>query len=174
MRAAVDGKRGLGAMPNNTVIMVSFAACFALALSNVSQGPENVLSLSTLSLIENTCGVLERVGIFSPHFSGLSKLFAQHIRGLLSNVFIDDMPNIRQQADNETNRAPFQNVQSISRTTSPNSPNPVHFSTRQDDSILDLTEEQIFELLSSTNVSQGMDPVNDAMFTNWMDWPTLS
>jgi len=86
MRAAVQGEGRLKSMPNNTAIMISFAACFALRLSmlvarnNLSLGP------SIKILIEETADVLERIGTIPSHRKGTSALFGRHLREVVRNT----------------------------------------------------------------------------------------
>ncbi|KAI8311797.1 Satratoxin biosynthesis SC1 cluster transcription factor SAT9 [Colletotrichum sp. SAR11_59] len=69
MRAAIQGESQLQSIPNNTTIMVSFAACFALTLSAYATGSSN-LAPSIRNLIEETADVLERIGSATNHRNG--------------------------------------------------------------------------------------------------------
>ncbi|KAI8282734.1 Satratoxin biosynthesis SC1 cluster transcription factor SAT9 [Colletotrichum sp. SAR11_57] len=69
MRAAIQGEAQLQSIPNNTTIMVSFAACFALTLSAYATGSSN-LAPSIRNLIEETADVLERIGSATNHRNG--------------------------------------------------------------------------------------------------------
>src|ERR1700753_3936312 len=89
MRAAVHGESRLKSMPNNTVIMVSFAATFALALGSSAPGSRAMLAPNAKALIEKTTQVLERIGSSPRHRKGLSVLFARHIRRILQNSLVD-------------------------------------------------------------------------------------
>ncbi|KAH6671149.1 hypothetical protein B0J14DRAFT_564839 [Halenospora varia] len=82
MRAAVQGESRLKSMPNNTCIMISFAACFAIYLSTMGAGPNGRLSLapSIRILIEESASVLERIGSNPPHRNGTSALYGRHLR----------------------------------------------------------------------------------------------
>jgi len=89
MRAAVQGESRLKSMPNNTVIMVSFAACFALALGTTTLGTQAILAPNARSLIEETAQVLERIGSSPRHRKGLSVLFARHIRRIMQSSLVN-------------------------------------------------------------------------------------
>lgn len=88
MRAAVQGEKQLFSMPNNTAIMVSFAACFALRLSNQIQisvlsssvASSNALAPSVRTLIEETTDVLEKIGNITRHRNGMCALYAKYLR----------------------------------------------------------------------------------------------
>lgn len=89
MRAAVQGEKQLFSMPNNTAIMVSFAACFALRLSNQIQinaltssaaGSSNALAPSVRTLIEETADVLDKIGNITRHRNGMCALYAKYLR----------------------------------------------------------------------------------------------
>lgn len=83
MRTAVQGETQLLSMPNNTAIMISFAACFALLLTSQITG-ESLLAPSIRELIEQTAGVLERIGSVTPHREGPSILYGRYLRQVLS------------------------------------------------------------------------------------------
>ncbi|KAG9235079.1 hypothetical protein BJ875DRAFT_282466 [Amylocarpus encephaloides] len=94
MRAAVQGESTLKSMPNNTCIMISFAACFAISLSIVGAGPKRQLSLapSVKILIEESAGVLERIGTVTPHRNGTSALYGRHLREVVGNMISQSAP----------------------------------------------------------------------------------
>ena len=71
-------------MPNNTCIMISFAACFAIYLSAKGSGT-NGLATSIKVLIEESAGVLERIGGITPHRNGTSKLYGRHLREVVGS-----------------------------------------------------------------------------------------
>ncbi|KAG7150693.1 Satratoxin biosynthesis SC1 cluster transcription factor SAT9 like protein [Verticillium longisporum] len=81
LRVAIQGEARLQSMPNNTCIMIAFAACFALTLSAYASGSSN-LAPSVRNLIEQTACVLERVGNKTKHRNGLSTLYGKYLRGL--------------------------------------------------------------------------------------------
>lgn len=85
MRAAVQGESRLKSMPNNTAIMISFAACFALRLSqNTTNEDSNFpLAPSVRNLINETADVLERIGSSPSHRKGASAIFAKQLRRII-------------------------------------------------------------------------------------------
>ncbi|OWP01951.1 hypothetical protein B2J93_4577 [Marssonina coronariae] len=80
LRAAVQGEDRLKSMPNNTSIMISFAACFAFYLSTVGSTGTMSLTPSIGRLIEESAGVLERIGSTPAHRNGASALYGRHLR----------------------------------------------------------------------------------------------
>ncbi|TVY82488.1 Satratoxin biosynthesis SC1 cluster transcription factor SAT9 [Lachnellula suecica] len=84
MRAAVQGESSLKSMPNNTCIMISFAACFAIYLS-AKGGGTNGLATSIKVLIEESAGVLERIGSITGHRNGTSMLYGRHLREIVGS-----------------------------------------------------------------------------------------
>jgi hypothetical protein len=82
MRTAIQGETQLQSMPNNTTIMISFAACFALTLSAYTAGG-STLAPSVRKLIDEAAGVLERIGAVTEHRSGLSTLYGKHLRHIV-------------------------------------------------------------------------------------------
>ncbi|KAL4738101.1 hypothetical protein BDV11DRAFT_216251 [Aspergillus similis] len=83
MRAAIQGEARLKSMPNNTVIMISFAACSALSLSAMPTDSNSSLAPSVRNLIEETAGVLERIGSTPSHRNGASVLYGRFLRELV-------------------------------------------------------------------------------------------
>lgn len=76
-------------MPNNTAIMISFAACFALTLSAYATG-DTALAPSIRNLIDETAGVLERIGSVTEHRNGLSVLYGQYLRQIVKRAADDE------------------------------------------------------------------------------------
>ncbi|KAI1340234.1 hypothetical protein F5Y15DRAFT_52099 [Xylariaceae sp. FL0016] len=83
LRVAVQGEGQLRSMPNNTAIMISFAACFALRVSAVADGRGSNLAPSIRTLIGETIDVLERIGSSPVQRKGLSCLFAGQLTEIL-------------------------------------------------------------------------------------------
>ncbi|ORY70454.1 uncharacterized protein BCR38DRAFT_107084 [Pseudomassariella vexata] len=83
LRVAVQGEGQLKTMPNNTAIMISFAACFALRVSTVADGRGSSLAPSIRTLILETTDVLDRIGETPVQRKGLSCLFARQLREIL-------------------------------------------------------------------------------------------
>ncbi|KAL2836205.1 Zn(II)2Cys6 transcription factor [Aspergillus pseudoustus] len=83
MRAAIQGEARLKSMPNNTVIMISFAACSALSLSVMPTDSKSSLAPSVRHLIEEAAGVLERIGATPSHRDGASVLYGRFLRELI-------------------------------------------------------------------------------------------
>lgn len=83
LRVAVQGEGQLRSMPNNTAIMISFAACFALRVSTVADGHGSSLAPSIRALIAETIDVLDRIGSTPVQRKGLSCLFAGQLRRIL-------------------------------------------------------------------------------------------
>ncbi|KAK5995915.1 Satratoxin biosynthesis SC1 cluster transcription factor SAT9 [Cladobotryum mycophilum] len=85
MRAAIQGEAQLQSMPNNTAIMISFAACFALTLSAYATDGSSLVP-SIRNLIEEAAGVLERNGTMTKHRNGLAVLYGEQLRLLLKKT----------------------------------------------------------------------------------------
>jgi hypothetical protein len=81
MRVAIQGESQLRSMPNNTAIMISFAACFALMLSSHASGG-SALAPSIRNLIEEAASVLIRTGRVTNHRNGLSVLHGKYLQQL--------------------------------------------------------------------------------------------
>ena len=63
--------------------MISFAACSALSLSITPGDSRSSLAPSVRNLIEETAGVLERIGATPSHRSGASVLYGRFLRELI-------------------------------------------------------------------------------------------
>ncbi|KAH8203002.1 hypothetical protein TruAng_002836 [Truncatella angustata] len=83
LRVAVQGESQLKSMPNNTAIMISCAACFALRVGTVADAHGSSLAPSIRTLIAETTDVLERIGSTPIQRKGLSCLFARQLRQIL-------------------------------------------------------------------------------------------
>ncbi|KPM35506.1 hypothetical protein AK830_g11071 [Neonectria ditissima] len=89
MRAAIQGESQLQSMPNNTAIMISFAACFALTLSAYAAGG-SALAPSIRNLINETATVLERIGSVTKHRNGLSVLYGKYLKQIVKRAATED------------------------------------------------------------------------------------
>jgi hypothetical protein len=83
LRVAVQGESQLKSMPNNTAIMISCAACFALRVGTVADARGSSLAPGIRTLISETTDVLERIGSTPIQRKGLSCLFARQLRQIL-------------------------------------------------------------------------------------------
>lgn len=83
LRAAIQGEARLKSMPNNTVIMISYAACSALSLSVTPGDGQSSLAPSVRTLIEETAAVLERIGATPSHRKGASVLYGRFLREIV-------------------------------------------------------------------------------------------
>lgn len=86
MRAAIQGEGRLKSMPNNTVIMICFAACVALNLSTPTAGGRHSLAPSVRNLIDETAAVLERIGSTPSHRNGISVLYGKYLHELVQQA----------------------------------------------------------------------------------------
>jgi hypothetical protein len=162
MRAAVEGEARLKSMPNNTVIMVSFAACFALGLSTTTEaGDRASLPAQLRSLVEATAEVLKRIGSTPKHRNGSSSLFGRHIRRILRTSFPDHAlaPAVDPTL---TNIAPSQLM------PPPTGP------SLQGAYTFDMTDDQIIEAIKNASRSQELFQLDENMFLDWLDWPNAT
>ncbi|KAK7547552.1 hypothetical protein IWX49DRAFT_224471 [Phyllosticta citricarpa] len=83
LRAAVHGEKELASMPNNTAIMVAFAACFTLRLHSLGAGFSASAAPSARKLIEEAAGALERIGTTPRHREGVSAILGRYLRAIL-------------------------------------------------------------------------------------------
>ena len=172
MRAAVHGENRLKSMPNNTVIMVSFAATFALALGSTSLGNRAMLPPNVKALIEETTQVLERIGSSPRHRRGLSILFARHIRRIMQSSLLeqqDDSQALQPRPSDRGTQQPPQVDHNSSQISPASAPN-----VRAEPYVFDMTDDQILEAINNASTSQDLFQLDETMFFDWLDWPNVT
>lgn len=198
MRAAIRGESELKSMPNNTAIMVSFAACFALRLSSQFAGNPN-LAQSVRTLIEETADVLERIGTVTLHRNGISTLYGKYLRHIVRKAAIgtETMTPSARVATGTNIGDPLQSQQQVSNAfqqqlgghshvgpptavladpivTQPYmEPSPwaeqFQFSAMSDDQVM----EALSRVGNDFDPSFGGFPWEDTATLDWMDWSNL-
>ena len=164
MRAAVDGEARLKSMPNNTVIMVSFAACFALGLSTITEeGNRKNLSPQLRLLVEQTAQVLERIGSTPEHRNGSSALFGRHIRRILRTSFPEQLAGT-------VTDAPQAHVSPSTTQLMPPPSGPAI----QEPYTFDMTDDQIIDAINNASQSQELFQLDENMFLDWLEWPSAT
>jgi len=173
-------------MPNNTAIMISFAACFALRLSSQLAGNTN-LAPSVRTLIEETADVLERIGCVTKHRNGMSALYGKYLKYIVKKAA----------SSSDVSARPLSKAGPISQHPAPAFPRttqggfglpdtlsnppvsgflepplwsePIQFSSMSDD--------QIVEALSRVNnefdPAMSMYPWDDPAALDWLSWSNL-
>jgi hypothetical protein len=166
MRVVVQGESRLKSMPNNSVIMVSFAACFALGLSTTSRGERPTMATNSRSLIEQTARILERIGTTPKHRNGTSALFGRHIRRIIRQSFPEEMPNqpVRP-ASSLTHQDPSQMSGTTVQPALPDASQAYTF---------DMTDDQIIEAINNASASQELFQIDETMFLDWLEWPNTT
>lgn len=89
MRTAVQGEALWKSVPNNTVIMIAFAACLALRLSNTHPETNPSIAQSVRDLVYQTADVFERIGKSPSHRQGASVLYALHLRAMVGRYTVE-------------------------------------------------------------------------------------
>ncbi|OAA77273.1 Fungal transcriptional regulatory protein [Akanthomyces lecanii RCEF 1005] len=124
MRAAIQGESLLQSMPNNTTIMICFAACFALTLSAYTTD-SSALAPSIRKLIVEAAGVLERLGTITKHRNGLSVLYGKYLRQIVRKAVTTrkasgrDLAGSVAAANNSSSGTPMYATTSAAATTAP-------------------------------------------------------
>ncbi|OMP81727.1 hypothetical protein BK809_0002721, partial [Diplodia seriata] len=176
MRAALHGEKELASMPNNTAIMVAFAACFTLRLHSLGAGFSASLAPSVRQLIEETAGALERIGTTPRHREGVSAILGRYLRAMLGRS-ISAMPPQKQNHRTSISEAALPvTTGAIAGAQFPAAapwageptipPQPLLFSTMSDMEI-----DQAIQ--NDQNALQPFDlnlPVAYANNLDWMDW----
>lgn len=165
-------------MPNNTVIMISFAACSALSLSVTPGDSRSSLAPSVRTLIEETAGVLERIGATPSHRNGASVLYGRFLRELIRRG--PNVPNTysRNEASHTDLADPLlpptslgDQGSSLLRTQPALPPGdlwlePLQFSSMSDDQIVDAVNRAG----SAFGRSIPDVPVDDMLSWDWLDF----
>ncbi|PYH88494.1 Zn(II)2Cys6 transcription factor [Aspergillus ellipticus CBS 707.79] len=177
LRAAIQGESRLKSMPNNTVIMISFAACSALSLSVLPADSRSGLAPSVRNLIEEAAAVLERIGDNPSHRNGTSVLYGRFLRGLVRRTPVGlgtrNLNGSRTMADTETlNPPPDIDRYCVTSMTQPSSiphslmwTEPLQFSSMSDDQIIDAVNRA--DTAFGSNVPDV--PLDDIMSWEWFD-----
>jgi hypothetical protein len=169
MRAAVQGESRLKSMPNNTAIMISFAACFAFYLSSMGSSGNMSLAPSIRRLIEESADVLERIGSNPPHRNGTSALYGRHLREVIGTA-----PGPTQLTQEGTPQRPLQAAYSMQQNASP-----MQMYQRQDvmDQLLQfsaMSDDQINEAINNAGDELEMFlpelRMDDKTGLDWLDW----
>lgn len=168
MRVAVQGESKLKSMPNNTVIMISFAACFALGLSASSSSSNGMPSASdTRSLIAEAAALLQRIGQVTRHRNGASAIFGRHIYRILSRSA--STPRNDQQA-----LVPEKHAQQRDPSQPYNIATPHHRLFAPDFATFDMTDDQIIDTINNSNTAQEPFQFDESMVLDWFDWPNVT
>jgi hypothetical protein len=186
MRAAIQGEGQLSSMPNNTAIMISFAACFALRLSGQLAGNTN-LAPSVRTLIEETAEVLERIGSATKHRNGMSALYGKYLKYIVKQAASSNEAKIRPRTMAEAMSPPrtaafSRNTRAGFGVTDPmvNPPvsgfleppvwsEPIQFSSMSDDQIV----EALSRVGNEFDPALSMYPWDDAAALDWLNWSNL-
>jgi len=174
MRAAVQGESRLKSMPNNTAIMISFAACFAFYLSTMGSSGNMSLAPSIGRLIEEVAALLERIGSNPTHRNGTSALYGRHLREV-----VDSSPNrSKGSSQSRTDQAVYPLQQSI--LVQPQLPTyqpQPNFASMQMSELLPfsaMSDDQINEAINNAGEELEMYLPNfqmdDKTGLDWLDW----
>lgn len=170
MRAAIQGETRLSSMPNNTAIMISFAACFALTLSAYVSG-NSTLAPSIRELIDQSAGVLERIGSVTPHRNGPSVLYGQQLRQILK-----DRRRPREESTTDSAPVPTLAMPAASIATQ-NQPVPIQQPFEMPDMLplSNMSDIEIAQILNEPGT--GFEPYfeglswDDFNTFDWLQWP---
>lgn len=174
MRAAVQGESQLKSMPNNTVIMISFSACFALYLSTMAEGNNSSLGSSIKILIEEAADVLERIGATPSHRNSTSSLYGRHLREIVRN----SSPTSAQNPDTDMNSTQSE-LMPMPQNQYPGRQN----SIINDHAMLMPTEHLQFSAMSDYQIVEAINnagndlemyphniQIDDTAGLDWLDW----
>ncbi|KAJ5930787.1 hypothetical protein N7466_006280 [Penicillium verhagenii] len=172
LRAAIQGESRLKSMPNNTVIMISFAACSALSLSVTPGDSQSSLAPSVRTLIEETAGVLERIGATPSHRNGASVLYGRFLRELIRRgPNISQVPSRHADHQDPMLPPPLDQGPAPLHIPQPALPGdlwsePMQFSAMSDDQIIDAVNRAG----SAFGASIPDVPVDDMLCWDWLDF----
>jgi len=153
MRAAVQGESRLKSMPNNTVIMIAFAAMISFRLSTMDATSNRSLAPSIRILIEETADVLERIGTNPPHRKGTSEFYGRHLRQVLSTANLQGPPTSQ--------------VEMRHHYQEQNSMQMMQFSAMRDDQIIQAIHDAGDDLFGNYVPNFEIDEKSGL---DWLDW----
>ncbi|KAF5631711.1 hypothetical protein F52700_6633 [Fusarium sp. NRRL 52700] len=164
MRAAIQGESQLQSMPNNTAIMISFAACFALTLSSYATGG-SALAPSVRNLIDETATVLERIGKVTRHRNGLSIKYGKYLKQIVRRAATGD--GISDPRMPIVNEAPITTPTFLDQQAL--WPEPLQFSAMSDDQIVQALNQP------GNNFEPSFGGLSWEDMTNfeWLYWPEV-
>lgn len=178
MRAAIQGESRLKSMPNNTVIMISFAACSALSLSVTPTDSRCSLAPSVRNLIEETADVLERIGASPNHRNGASVVYGRFLRALIRRAAISynsqsHWQNILPGGDLQPSAQLGQYGPAPPAAQPESLPSvflsePLHFSAMSDGQIIDAIN-QAGTAFGASVPDVPLDAMDDIMSRDWLD-----
>lgn len=174
MRAAIQGETRLKSMPNNTVTMISFAACSALSLSAMPTDSNSSLAPSVRNLIEEAAGVLERIGNTTNHRNGASVLYGRFLRELVRRTSLGlESQTQGESRVSQTDALPPATLEELGSVQSATQESfaplfwtePMQFSAMSDDQIIDAVNRAG----SAFGASVPDVPLDDMASWNWFD-----
>ncbi|KAK0246947.1 hypothetical protein LTS09_017914 [Friedmanniomyces endolithicus] len=171
MRVAVRGEARLTSMPNNTVIMISFAACFALSLSVSTNANGAQLAPNAVPLVLETASVLVRIGKITVHRAGTSTLFGRHIRRLVSKsaFTLRDASQPAAGPDQEASELASAEQQNFSQMPCAQQSRMALWPDLT--SAFEPADDQIFQAIDDANAAKDPFPLDESIFLDWYDWP---
>ena len=166
----MQGESRLKSMPNNTAIMISFAACFALYLSTMGSTGNISLAPSVRRLIEESADVLERIGSNPPHRNGTSALYGRHLREVVGSapqaIEPRNVPGRNQQYSMQQIQTPLQAYQNRGDLGLGLEAEFLQFSAMSDDQITEAINNAGQELETYMPTFQ----MEDKTGLDWLDW----
>lgn len=184
MRVSVQGENQLKSIPNNSAIMISFAALFSFRLSTLTTGGALSLAPSIRSLIEETAGVLERIGSTPSHRKGVSALYGRHLREVINatpGAIIQDVTTTSTSQRPTAQLTPrhaymeppegsgFPHITNHNPNLFP-APEPLQFSAMSDYQIVEAIHGLGGELEDCLPDFQGVPGGEERTGLDWLDW----
>lgn len=179
IRVAVQNEPKLHSMPNNSVIMVSFAACFVLGLSTSRKLGQIYIAERVRESIDGAADVLERIGSVPSHRKGASTLFGRHIKRIMRQhtTPIESEAGFRRQDLANPDTVPVSSANGFN--TAPYTLHLLSDDARTSFPGYDsMTDDQLLEAIQ--NSKDEIDTFNaglqseDSLFMDWLDWPSLT
>lgn len=173
LQVAVQNEARLRSMPNNSVIMVSFAACFVLGLSTTRRGDKVYLASHVKQSIHRAADVLERIGSTPPHRRGASAMFGKHLKRIMKQ-YTATMYN-HEDTNYNSNADASHNI--FTTTTAPYTLLPGNEQAQNTfPGFGSMTDDQLLDFIQNSNTEIGdPDPFlgEDGLFMDWLDWPNI-
>lgn len=173
LHVAIKKESQLSSMPNNSVIMLSFAACFVMGLNATRTGGKVYLATHVRVLVERAADVLVRLGSTPPHRIGASTLFGKHIRDILAKHIEVESP-VQNLPERIVFSATHRNLAlppTLYTGLGQASHGYLGFDSMTDDQLLEVIQNSNVDL--DSNFSTGV-LTEESVFMDWLDWPNIS
>lgn len=144
--------------------MISFAACFAVYLSTIGKGS---LAPSVRVLIEESAGVLERIGNITPHRKGTSALYGRHLRVVVGSLLSTPTPRPSHSTEFQQAPAGILHPHPQHSNNPPRTPTQLMMYTPQQQQQASIPELLQFSAMSDNQINEAINNAGEEFDLEW-------